>query len=435
MKTTTIKARLILSAGSFVIALCCLDLGAQLYSRARYGAQHVDLKISERMHYLAPASGDRMNAARSWEDTLRLHPLFGYVLSTKLPGVNNYGFMCDQDITISTNGYAFKRGDRAKTIILGVFGGSFAHITTCQTKEYLATELARIFPGRTPIVVNFAQGGYALPQTFFSFSYFRSLVDIVVFIDGLNEPWNCYLNNVCGSPPEYAKTSIWNYKLSVNELTPFTFNATVKILEKRRQVQNITAFSLLPIVKRSMLVHYLWQFVCRRAENSAAAITQAIEKSYAMSAGKVHDVPDEIVFRFSANQWRGYHESVHSLSVQDGLLDLHVLQPNPFAPGRSKCLVENEARLLSEDCGTKFIVTNAYPLISAELVQLKQRGITCLDLGDFFHSQTNKIWIDYCHANKYGCTLVARQIVNAIEEKSNNWKPPYPVSVGRLQKE
>jgi hypothetical protein len=421
-----IPARLLLVLGSVLLTIVLIEVAAQIYNRVRLGPDYINQKISVRDNYLSPIHTERINAARAWENTLELHPLFGYVYIGDKPGVNNYGFLCDQDFHITANGYALTSIDRSQTIVLGIFGGSFAHITAIQTKDFFSAELSRLFPGRTPIILNFAQGGYALPQTFFTFAYFRSIVDIPVFIDGLNEPWNYYLNNISGFPPEYAKAHHWAYRLSVSELSPETFKATSQLLQKRSRMKQLTELSLAPILRRSVLFHHLWNGYRAYSEHSAAMITRSIEEYYALSGEKFHDIPDPSLFSFSVNQWSEYHQLVHTLSTQAGLLDLHFLQPNPFVPGSSKKFTESEAEILSkEDWDSRFVVKNAYPLLKTKLAELSQLGIACVDLSDIFDGETDTIWTDICHSNEYGGMIIARKIMTEIEKRSEHWNPPY----------
>jgi len=318
--------------------------------------------------------------------------------------------------------------------VLAFFGGSFAHITCNQTKDFLAAELSRLFPGREPIILNFAHGGYALPQTFFTFAYFRSLVDISIFIDGLNEPWNYHGNNVSGFPPEYAKASHWAYRLSASELTPASFEATRQLLHKRKRVGQLTSLSLSPPFKYSVVAHLSWNAYRAHAESTAASITRTIAESYALSSDSFHNSPDNELFAFVASQWREYHQLVHNLSAQSGLIDLHFLQPNAFAPDSAKPLTADEVDILSRDGGTGYIVTNAYPLLRQEMTVLTERGVPCVDMSTAFNGVTESIWTDYCHANKRGGMIVAKRIVQEIETRCEQWNPPYSEPASRLQK-
>ncbi|MGH7908924.1 MAG: hypothetical protein ACRENW_03625 [Thermodesulfobacteriota bacterium] len=212
------------------------------------------------------------------ENSLIIHPFFGYVFNSKLPGVNNFGFRSKYNIVISDSGYSLANGQRDKLLVVGIFGGSFAEMAGSQG-EYLEKKLKTLFTERLPVVINFGVGGHALPQSAFIFIYFKELFDIVVFIDGLNEVWNALENNKAGYPPEYAKAYQFRYMLSPDELSPERFILTSQIIAMKSNLARVTKISSLPIIRQSLFVHYIWRAFARHWDYQISLKSLEIKKT------------------------------------------------------------------------------------------------------------------------------------------------------------
>ena len=137
---------------------------------------------------------------------------------------------------------------------------------------------------------------------------------MVVYIDGLNEIWNYTLNNQSGMPPEYAKAAHYRYKISRQELTPQLFELTAKLVAWKAELRSITEFSLRPILRNLIIVHYAWNsrvsfLMCKIAETSLA-----IEEEYKVDGEHFLDLADEALLEFSAQQWHDYHVLIHRVA-------------------------------------------------------------------------------------------------------------------------
>src|SRR5262249_49628587 len=144
-----------------------------------------------------------------------LHPFFGFVykkgqwiFSFNQQGphyANRWGFQTSHEIGLCGDRYCIdNEPDRSRFLVVGIFGGSFAHYMA-DFSDYLEDSLEHDFPGKQVVVLNFAMGGHAFPQALNIYTYFRDVVDVPVFLDGLNELWNGVDNNRGGFPPEFAK--------------------------------------------------------------------------------------------------------------------------------------------------------------------------------------------------------------------------------------
>lgn len=306
-----------------------------------------------------------------FENELVLHPLFGYTYNPKDKGVNNFGFRAKHNILLNASGYSIKDILRSESLVIGIFGGSFAEITG-QQSEYLEEELRRSFPTKNPIVMNFAVGGHALPQSAFIFVYFKELFDVVVFIDGLNELWNYVENNRAGFPPEFAKAAHYKYKISRQELSPVQFERTEQLVSLKRKVDHITSISLLPVLRQSLIVHYAWSALQRYWSRKMSSVSLEIMKSYENDK-RFLEIEDEAIMDFASRQWTKSHSMIHHLSSREGALSIHLLQPSPFI-ANSKVLTPEEQHLIANPYRIEDYVVKDYPKLQGELTNLRAQG-------------------------------------------------------------
>jgi hypothetical protein len=354
------------------------------------------------------------------ENSQVLHPFFGYTYNPKDKDINNFGFWTKYDISLGKSGYSIKNTVRSELLVIGIFGGSFAGGIGSQ-HAYLEEKLKSVFPDKKPIILNFGVGGHALPQSALIYIYFKELFDVAVFIDGLNELWNYVDNNKAGVPPEYAKAAHYIYKISRQELTPIQFERTSHIMSLKRKIDKITALSLLPIIRQSLLVHHVWNALHTYWSRRVAETSRDIVKSYE-NGKKFVDMDDDAILSLAARQWGKYHKLIHDLSAIDGVLSIHLLQPNPFIPG-SKNLTPDEKYRVANSFPVKEYVVNGYPNLQAEIANLRPQGVIVEDLTGVFKSIDISVWNDSAHVNKEGNRLIADKIVQLIRVNKKSISP------------
>ena len=351
---------------------------------------------------------------RVWENSLEIHPFFGYVYNSDLPNINNFGFRTKYNISLSDNKkYSLENKSNGKPLTIGIFGGSFADVIG-RHSDLLEKKLAALFSDKTPVVINFGVGGHALPQSAFIFIYFKDLLDIAVFIDGLNEIWNPIENNKVGYPPEYAKATHFNYMLSSNRLTPETFHRTLAILRARKSIKLATEISLTPIIRRSLLVHYTWVAWIRLMNRYIYANYLAIEKNY-QTRGKFFSVDDDSVTDFAIQQWKNHHFLIHNIAHSENILDIHLLQPNPFV-AESKPLTDEENELINNSYPVEDFVVAGYSKLQQAAADLKTAGLLVEDLSYIFKDVKVSAWSDSCHTNDNGSKIILNRITELISE-------------------
>lgn len=338
-----------------------------------------------------------------WVNQLVVHPFFGYVQNPELPGVNNFGFLSQHDIVLTDSGYSLEGGRREDLLMVGLFGGSFVERMNAET-YYLEAKLKAAFPDKTPVVLNFGIGGHALPQAAFIFIYFQELFDVAIFLDGLNEIWNIVDNNNAGVPPEYAKAAHFQYKLSLSELTPERFQLTSQIMALRQRIVWLTQLSLLPLIRHSVSIDLVWQALTRQWEYQIAAKSLQIRNSYEQPT-QFFALDNETLINAAVRQWLKYHRLVQTLAASQGIVTLHLLQPNPCVKD-AKIFTEEEHHRITHSFPICQHVSIGYPKLQAAVSQLQHANIIAQDLSMIYQPVRETIWIDAAHPNQKGNQIV-----------------------------
>jgi hypothetical protein len=412
-------ARIALALASCIAALLLGEGVLTAFRFARHGGVDRRSLIEIRQNQRDDVVGGH---GRPFENRLVLHPLFGYTFNPADEEIDNLGFWTPYDIVLDSSGYVVRDHARDDHVVVGIFGGSFAGLAG-RDGAYLENALRPLFPDRRPIVLNFAVGGHALPQSAFVYLYFRELCDVVVFVDGLNELWNYVENNRSGYPPEYAKAFHYTYKLSRQELTPAQFERTAEIVALRRRIEQATSLSLWPVLRRSVLVHELWSAAQLRWSGRIAGLSREIEETYQRKA-RFFDRQDDDLLRYAARQWRSYHDLVDTVARSNGALSIHLLQPNPFVPG-SKVLTEAERKRVLNSYAVQDYVLKGYPLLQEEIFGLRAQGAAAEDLTGVYRDVHTSIWNDSAHPNAEGVRLVLDHVAAIIERSVSTgaWQP------------
>jgi len=402
------RAHLALLVASFLVAFFLAEGFLTVHSMVKYGGVGREELIRVRREWRDDVVGG--TAIRD-ENIQVLHPFFGYTYNPKDKGINNFGFWTKHDISLEKSGYSISNSSRSELLVIGIFGGSFAGGIGSQ-QEYLEAKLKSLFPDKKPIVLNFGVGGHALPQSALIYIYFKELFDVVVFIDGLNELWNYVENNKAGVPPEYAKAVHYIYKISRQELTPVQFERTSHIMSLKQKIDTITALSLLPIIRQSLFVHHAWKALQSYWSRKVAETSLDIVKSYE-NGRSFFDLDNDAILSHAARQWGKYHKLIHHLAAIDGVLSIHLLQPNPFVRG-SKILTPDEKQRIANSFPVRPYVVNGYPKLQAEIAKLRQQGLMVEDLSDVFRRIDTSVWNDSAHVNQKGKRVIADKIVELI---------------------
>ena len=403
-----------------ILAVVAALLIAEIALTVAHAFQHgwprrhelADIRISRVEHLLRPEA-----EKKQWEDTqLVLHPLFGYTWNPRLEKVNNIGFRCRHDVTLSDTGYTLAGRNSEDVLCVGIFGGSFADFTA-RHGDILETVLKESFPNLEPVVRNCGCAGYALPLTAYVYLYYRDLLDVVVFIDGLNECWNYITNNEYGFPPDYAKASHYTYKVSREKITPEIFTHMAMIVSLREKTGRLTRVSLLPLLKQSILVHTIWENLQGAWQYQIELSSKAIVETY-KAGGKLYALTDEQIYDYAADQWARHHRLIHRESARDGDLSIHIIQPNPYYPNE-KVLTDEEENLVRISFPVETYVVKGYPKLMSHIAELRTDGLIAEDFTGVFDGEKESMWMDSAHANEEGVRIILRRIADLIKQNKD----------------
>ncbi|MGE3153881.1 MAG: hypothetical protein AB7G48_02890 [Nitrospiraceae bacterium] len=413
-----------LIVGGILAGLFILEISLWGYRLVKYRDFDTQSLLSKRSDALKDLTGSRNPAEEPrFENRVVIHPLFGYTYNPEDEGINNFGFLTGRDVFLTPSGYsvAGSNGRGPDSLVVGIFGGSFADYVGREHK-YLSARLKALFPTREPVILSMGVGGYAIPQTVFAYLYFRELFDIVVFIDGLNEVWNYVENNLSGFPPEFAKAQVFRFKMARQELSPEQFDRTAKIISLKKWSTFITRWSLMPPFKRRLVTHYLWDTLYTHWFLAIERESMALSQSY--RTGRLFfEVPEEEILGHAARQWTLYHRLVHDVASREGSLSLHMLQPNPFVPN-SKILTPEEDFIIHHSYPVEFHVLHGYPKLRTEVAHLKDKGVLALDLSLIYQETARPIWIDSAHPNSEGSRMVVDAIYDLIVANQSQLSVP-----------
>jgi hypothetical protein len=328
--------------------------------------------------------------------------------------VTSLGFLSDDPASIQS------RSD--KTILVGLFGGSFAHETYRLARESVVTSLLE--SGRKVKILNYSAGGYKQPQQLLILSYLLSLgaeFDIVINIDGFNEVALPSVENIQqGTNPFYPRA--WAMRVrgvpGVDLLR--RYGRALILAERRAGAANALLSSGL---FRSAVCSIAWrtmdrwwqrsQFDLQWNQRQSAGAAQGFAET-----GPPYDASSQSVYLDDlARVWSQSSLEMHQLCEANGILYLHVLQPNQYLPG-SKPISAAEARIaINEHQPYRLPAMLGYPHLIARGPWLRERGVRFLDATQIFARETATLYSDdCCHLNERGSRMFGAVVSAAIKE-------------------
>ncbi len=404
-------ARGLLVLGGLTAGLLLAEAAFTMRARVRSPRLDRSALRQERADLLRRVAGRRGPQERIDSHTV-LHPFFGYTFNPSDPGVNNFGFETPYDFGIDARGeYAIRGVAADEVVVVGLFGGSFARIVGAAASE-LERSLGPWPDGRRPLVVSFAVDGHALPQTAFVYLCFADMVEVPVFVDGLNELWNAIDNNRAGVPPEYAKAAHYLFKSSRLELSPDDVAQAARILAAHRRLHLLERLVDPAPLDRSYAAHAVFLLLAHRWTSEILASTAAIEHDV-HGRGPALRLDDDAVLRHAARRWLDWHHAVEAIGSQRGQRVLHVLQPNPFAPG-ARALTPTERSRVLRSYPIRRIVEDGYPLLRRRLLLLADEGALVDDATGVFNGVDGDLWVDAAHPDARGAALMARRVAELV---------------------
>ena len=352
-----------------------------------------------------------------WVRNAAIHPYVGYVEDpsiSKWP-ITDFGYY-------ESERPLYRRSP--DKVILGIFGGSFAH----QFREYaihaVVAGLQRDprFEGREIVVASTALGGYKQPQQLMTLNWLLALggeFDIVLNIDGFNEvALHNVENRLKGVFPAYPRS--WYFRaIGIGDGELVERAATLRRLQD--DIAHAATFhSRLPW-RWSAFSNLVWVL---RDHNKQAQLVDAHERLLQYNASTERYVAtgpdsdpsdDETVYTTLVDIWKQSSLQMARLCRANDITYVHALQPNQYLEGSKKLSDEERNRFYRRDHPYRPGVVSGYPRLREAGRELVALDVPFIDLTQLYAGVTEEIYKDdCCHVNEQGYLLVADPVVEAI---------------------
>ena len=342
-----------------------------------------------------------------------IHPYLGFVLEPQKDAkVSQYGFEGDSPI--------FQQPDR-DTVVVGIFGGSFAAQIARQGTPEISAHLQTIpaFSQKRIIFESFALGGYKQPQQTLALLYFLILnahFDIVINLDGFNEVALAPAENAGLVAPFYPRG--WPVRVS-DYLAPERLKLIAQLVSADDNIRLWAERCSARPWRYSITANLIWRYGHLRQYARRMQLSQRFEQQTSADAqtlpyvatGPAENRNGTEIFKLLADVWERSSLQMHTLCQAQGIAYFHFLQPNQYVPG-SKIMGAQELRLAINDKQIyKPGVLQGYPLLRARGTELKRRGVNFNDLTMLFADNDALLYADdCCHVNTDGYKIVGTAI-------------------------
>jgi hypothetical protein len=361
----------------------------------------------------APGSGGRPG----FVETAAMHPFVGYVVDPLRSewALTDFGYYeSDRPLYRKTE----------DTVILGIFGGSFAHQFREAAIDRVVDALKQdpVFRGKRFIYTSTALGGYKQPQQLMTLNYLLALggeFDIVVNIDGFNEvaihEAENRLHNVF---PAYPRS--WYYHTLGLSDPGFVERSADVIRIRGRQRQSARSFSALPW-RRLALANLVWSVRERSRQANLLAARADLEtyrtgaERYVARGPKFNQVDDAQVYGELVSLWERSSVQMARLSQANGIVYVHALQPNQYVEDSKPLSEEERSQAYDRTHKYRSGVVKGYPLLTEAGGRLRENGVNFLDWTAAYKNVDETLYVDTCcHVNALGNELLIDDLVAAI---------------------
>jgi len=310
--------------------------------------------------------------------------------------------------------------------VIGIFGGSVANELALLGGDTIVATLSQRRPeleGRIRIL-NFGLGGYKQPQQTILLLEMILLgvsFDVAVNLDGFNEIALGAIDAAAGHHPIFPHRAhhLRTVEFSSGQPTPEAIELSAAILEARRDSRRWRE-RLAAGPGRSELVGLRLQALARRIAEKEIALQHPSQAERVPAMARV-DAPclgeGFACWRLIADLWERSSLSMSALAREEGVLYLHLLQPNQYLKG-SKQLTAEERRV-AYDPGHPWsrAVVRGYPHLRRRAARLSRAGIRFHDLTAVFRGSEETLYQDTCcHFNARGGRILAAEVARLIDE-------------------
>jgi hypothetical protein len=417
-----VGAKLLTFAVATALGIAALEGGARLLYARTLHRPFDAAAIRARLRDAGPADGAALptvdpalaNDPRVADQSVILHPYFGYVANPEKRGVNAFGFFGPPPI--ATRG--------PDVALVAVIGGSVAEQLVAIAGETLRDRLADTdrFRGRRIEIINLALGGFKQPQQLIVLTTLLALgaqFDLVINLDGFNEIDGAKDNLQDGVYPFFPYAWNLHARQGFDRDTVERIARTEVIRTNRETLRR--AFDRWPAPQSAFLLT-LWDLLDRRQERALREATVALRQTLAATASSpqqrgptISYADDAAMYADSVEVWARSSLEMAILCAGLGIRYAHVLQPNQYLAG-SKALSEDEQQNAYDvrvaETGR---VATAYPMLRARGRDLRDQGVPFTDLTMVFADEPRTVYADTCcHMNRLGNVLLAEAIARAV---------------------
>jgi hypothetical protein len=420
--TTTRSKRVLFAA----LTVALLSLLIELVSYIGVGVIHghwFDLGPfqEQRSQTVGAASGPASagGARPGWVETAAIHPFVGYVVDPLRSEweITDFGYYEDERPI-------FKRSN--DTVIIGVFGGSFAHQFRETAIDDVIAGLQQHpeFRGKEFIYTSTALGGYKQPQQLMTLNYLLALggeFDIVINIDGFNEVALHEAENRAHHVfPAYPRS--WYYH-TMGLSDPVFVEKSARTLQIRNSRRDSAkSFSRLPW-RISATANLIWA-ARDRSRQAELAVTRAEleayetgEERYVATGPAFDQANDAYVFGEVVDLWERSSIQMSHLARANGIVYVHALQPNQYVEGSKPLSAEERATSFDPRHPYRRGAVVGYPLLIQAGQRLAARGVRFIDWTQVYATVEESLYVDSCcHVNELGNELLVDDLVRAIVE-------------------
>lgn len=430
-RTRSLLLSLLALVVSAVVSLGLLEIGSRIAYGRYFGRAFSPRDVQGRLlqdRFTGAATTDagddaqvekQLTALKNAEipdSNVIIHPYYGFIVDPESPGMNRFGFFEKEPFTT-------RSPDRFVVLILG---GSFADQVFYLGKETMAERL-RTYPAfrdKEIDVVSVALGGYKQPQQMIILSdllIHGGQYDAVVNIDGFNEIDASLDNYEDGLNPFYPNNWKLHARQGIDTASLAQVGRIENLREKRRDLRQI--FAHVPLRSLTFTLT-LWDVLDHRYLSSMRQEMSELDARLSSGTlpprvrGPAVDYPDaESVYREIALVWARASLQMERLCELYGIDYFHFLQPNQYVP-ETKTFTDEEVRVaVHADYVGGDHVRAGYPLLRERSDELRDRGVTFIDLTDVFKDEKRTIYSDFCcHVNELGAEILATKIADTIAE-------------------
>lgn len=340
-----------------------------------------------------------------------VHPYLGYVYDPSVEQSSPYGISDVSPIQHRS----------PDTVIIGIFGGSFADDIAYNAGGVLADLLKPRFPGRRFVIVKAAIGGYKQPQQLMALNYFAALggeFDIVINLDGFNDIALPAVENIPQTNPFFPRQ--WHLRMRAVPDPQFLETiGRIKFLDSLAE-RWAQLFRTGPL-RYSVTLNTIWRIGDRWLYNASTATRAQLPQmsagasEYAASGPPAPYASDDELYAALARVWAESSYQMHAVAVAKGIRYFHFLQPNQYVDGTKPMGAEERGIAIRDDHPYGKSVKSGYPALRNLGRELTRRGVNFVDLTNVFADTREVLYRDNCcHVNSAGQRIVVEAIAKTI---------------------